>query len=92
MRSATKEAPRNFHLPLPPDVYEALREAAAALGRPATVVAREAIEMWLRERRRTAVHEAIASYAVKHAGTTRDLDPLLEQASLETLAPRKRGR
>ena len=89
MKSAIKEATKNFHLPLPTRVYEALREEAAALGRPATVVARDAIEAWLRERRRSVVREAIATYAVKHAGTTADLDPLLERASLETLVRRK---
>ena len=66
---------RNFHVPLPENVYDALGEEAAALGRPATVIAREAIEAWLRERRRASVHEAIAAYAAKHAGTTADLAP-----------------
>jgi hypothetical protein len=89
MRSTIKEATRNFHLPLPPGVYEALREEAAALRKPATAVAREAIEAWLRERRRATVREAIATYAVKHAGTTADLDPALERASLELLRGRK---
>lgn len=74
---------KNFHLPLPEDVHAALREAAAALGRPATVIAREAIDAWLRERRRASVRKSIAAYAVKHAGTTTDLDPDLEAASLE---------
>ena len=46
--------PRNFHLPLPEGVYEALHQEASRLGRPATVVARE----------------AIAAYAVQHAGTS----------------------
>jgi hypothetical protein len=62
--------PRNFHLPLPEGVYEALHQEASRLGRPATVVAREAIELWLQERKRTVVREAIAAYAVQHAGTS----------------------
>ena len=62
-------------------------------GRPATVVAREAIEMWLEQRRRrTLVREAIAAYAVEHAGSPADLDPTLERASLELLRPRKSRR
>jgi predicted transcriptional regulator len=85
-------AVKNFHLPLPDDVYAALREEAAALKRPATVIAREAIEAWLRERRRASVRESIAAYAVKHAGTTADLDPTLEAASLELWRPRRRRR
>jgi predicted DNA-binding protein len=89
MKQATRSAVRNFHLPLPEAVYEALRDEAARSAKPATVVAREAIEAWLRERKRSAVHEAIAHYAVKHAGTSTDLDPALEKASLEILRQRK---
>jgi predicted transcriptional regulator len=84
------DMPKNFHVPLPDDVYEALREEAAALKRPATTVARDAIEAWLRERRKTAVHEAVAAYAARHGGTTVDLDPALEKASLEVLRRRRR--
>jgi hypothetical protein len=90
MKPATRPAVKNFHLPLPGTVYEALRQEAARVGRPATVLAREAIEEWLRDRRRTAVHEAIASYAARHAGTPVDLDPELERASLELLRKQKR--
>ncbi|MGH7335798.1 MAG: hypothetical protein ACREKS_24220 [Candidatus Rokuibacteriota bacterium] len=83
---------RNFHLPLPEDVYQALREQAAALEQPATVVAREAIEAWLREHRKALLREAIAAYAAEHAGTTADLDPALEKAGLEILRARRRRR
>ena len=83
---------KNFHLPLSEEVYAALREQAAALSRPATVIAREAIEAWLRERRRASVREAIAEYAAKHAGTMTDLDPALEAAALHLLRKRRRKR
>ena len=83
---------RNFHLPLPDDVYRALRDEAAAVKQPATVIARQAIETWLRERKRAAVREAIAAYAAEHAGTPADLDVALEAAGLETLRPGKRRR
>jgi hypothetical protein len=89
MKSATKNAIRNFHLPLPETVYEALRHEAAQLRKPATVVARDVIEAWLQDRRRAVMREAIATYAVKHAGSTADLDPALEKASLEVLRARK---
>ncbi len=81
---------RNFHLPLPEELYRRLRSQAAAAGQPATVVARHAIEAWLRQRRRSAIHEAIAAYATKAAGTLDDLDPALEAASLEHLAAEER--
>ena len=79
---------RNFHLPLPESVYRALQEEAAALKRPATVVARDAIEAWLRERRKSVLREAIATYALEHAGTSADIDPVLEKAGIEVLQPR----
>jgi predicted transcriptional regulator len=81
---------KTFHLPVPEDVYAALREEAAALKRPATVIAREAIEAWLGERRRASARKSIAAYAAKHAGTTTDLNPDLEAASLELWRPRRR--
>ena len=81
---------RNFHLPLPDELYRRLRSEAKATEQPATVVARHAIEAWLRQRRRSAIHEAIAAYAAKAAGTLDDLDPALEAASLEHLAAEER--
>jgi hypothetical protein len=79
---------RNFHLPLPERVYRALREEALATKRPATALAREAIETWLEDRRQALLHESIAAYAAKHAGTAADLDPALEAAGLELLRGR----
>jgi len=40
-------------------------------------------------RKRAGVREAIATYALKHAGTTADLDPSLESAALELLRGKK---
>jgi hypothetical protein len=83
MKRATK---RNFHLPLPADLYEELRREAGKRGRPATAVARQAIEMWLRRARASELHEEIAAYARKHAGSRADLDEALETAGAEFLA------
>ncbi len=83
---------RNFHLPLPDDVYQALRDEAATLKQPATVVARRAIETWLRERKRAALREAIAAYAAEQAGTPADLDSELEAAGAQVLRRARRRR
>jgi predicted transcriptional regulator len=83
---------RNFHLPLPEDLYRALRDEAAAVKQPATAIARQAIEAWLRERRKAALREAIAAYATEHGGTAADLDPALEAAGVSLLRPAKRRR
>jgi predicted transcriptional regulator len=83
---------KNFHLPLPTAIHEALRREAAELRRPATALAREAIEGWLRERRRAVVRESIATYAAQHAGSVVDLDPVLESPSLGAWRRKKSGR
>jgi predicted transcriptional regulator len=79
---------RNFHLPLPEPLYQRLQDVATRARRPATAVARYAIESWLRQQRRAAVRESIAAYAAGAAGGREDLDPDLESASLEALRPR----
>lgn len=72
---------RNFHVPIPDDIYARLRAEAAKMKRPATGLAREAIEHWLTERERLVVHEAIAEYARAEAGSAADLDDVLERAA-----------
>jgi len=76
---------RNFHLPLPDDVYGELRAEAERESRPATAIARQAIEIWLRHRRKVARHEAISSFAAEYAGTPFDFDSDLESAAIEHL-------
>jgi hypothetical protein len=84
---------KNFHVPLDEDVYLRLKGEAKRSGKPATELAREAIEATLTERRRAALGESIASYAVAVAGTSDDLDRDLEQAALlHIVKPRRRRR
>lgn len=79
-------APSNFHLPLPADVRDLLREEVARSGRPATAIAREALTEWLRERRKSRLREEIAAYATACAGTPADLDEELESVGLSSVA------
>lgn len=76
---------RNFHLPLPELTYAQLRAEAERTQVPATTLARDAIEEWLRRQLRVARHAAIAAYAEEMAGTNADLDPELESAGIEHL-------
>jgi hypothetical protein len=71
---------KNFHLPLPEPTYTLLRAEAERTQVPATTLAREAIDSWLRVQARKARHEAIATYAAEMAGTDLDLDRDLESA------------
>ncbi len=76
---------KNFHLPLPEHTYHRLRAEAERTDVPATALAREAIDSWLRDRLKDARHQAIAAYAEEMAGTDLDLDPVLESAGIEHL-------
>ncbi len=77
---------KNFHLPLPEQTYSKLRAEAERMHVPATTLAREAIDLWLRHEMRKARHEAIAAYAEEAGGGDLDLDRDLESAGIEHLA------
>jgi hypothetical protein len=79
------EAMKNFHLPLPAQTYTRLRTEAERAGVPATALARQAVDLWLRRQMRRARHNAIAAYAAEMAGTDLDLDTELELAGIEHL-------
>jgi len=88
---------RNFHVPLPDELYFELSAEAERLKQPATLLVRMAIEAWLEQQRAAVLHKEIAAYAARHAGTAFDLDEELEAAGLEHLSgePKKasaRGR
>ena len=82
---------KNFHLPLQEEIYRQLRSEAERAQVPATELAREAIQQWLRLRERRARHNAIAAYAADMAGTKFDLDPELERAGIDSLTAMDRG-
>jgi len=81
----TIKTTRNLHVPLPDRMYERLRNEARRSNRPATDLAREAIEVWLAEQHRVFVHESVAEYAREVAGSAEDLDEQLESAGMESL-------
>ena len=79
------KATRNLDVPLFEPLHERLRAEATRSGRPATTLAREAIEAWIEERQRHAVHDAIVEYAGEMAGSPADLDEDLEKAGVAHL-------
>jgi len=91
MKDAMKTTTRNFHLPLPEQVYRRLKQMAERQHRPATQVAKQAVEHWLEEQERLTLHEEIARYAGEVAGSGEDLDETIEAASLEHLEDVERG-
>ncbi len=76
---------KNLHVPLTPSLHAELRAAARRHERPATEIAREAIERWLADERRQLVKAEIAAYAAARGGTRDDLDPELERAAADEL-------
>lgn len=78
-------ATHNFHVPLPEQLYNRLRDMAQRQRRPATQLAKQAVEHWLDEQEKQSLHEEIARYAAQAAGTGDDLDEQLEVAGLEHL-------
>ena len=77
---------KNLHVPLSAELHAGLRAESKRVQRPATALARQAIESWLQEQRKLARHAEIATFAEQNAGTGSELDVDLEQASLEHLA------
>ena len=76
---------KNFHVPLPAELYRQLQTEAKQSQQPATQLARQAIVQWLEEQKRRAVHEQIAAFAEQWAGSDLDLDESLESAGIEHL-------
>jgi predicted DNA-binding protein len=76
---------RNFHVPLPEELYQALRSEAERRGRPATALVREVLEEWGERLRAETLHSEIVNYAAKNAGSSADIDAELEAAGIELL-------
>jgi hypothetical protein len=83
---------KNFHLPLPEPTYMSLKAEAKRTGVPATTLAREAVDWWLRQQGRKARHDAIAAYAAEMAGTRLDLDTDLESVAIEHMLNASKAR
>jgi len=80
---------RNFHVPLPDELYTKLREEALRINQPATELARYAIGLWLKAQEKAQLHKALSEFAGEYAGTPLDLDEDLEELSIEYLLDRQ---
>jgi predicted DNA-binding protein len=79
-------AKQNFHVPLPIETYERLRLEAQHANRPATELARVAIERALQELEDERVYKTLRAYAEAMCGTSDDIDPEWQAASMEIFA------
>ncbi len=74
---------RNFHLPLPADLYAELSLAAKGEGEPSTALARRAIQFFLEVRRKRELGRQVREFALRHAGTPVDYDSELAEEGLQ---------
>jgi predicted DNA-binding protein len=80
-----KKMMRNFHVPLPQELYNKLRNEAKERKQPATQIVRLVLENWFKQREQELLHQQIAAWASENAGSSFDLDEQLEEASVEHL-------
>ena len=76
---------RTFHLPLPDELHDALREEATAERRPATEIVRDALSGWIQARKRQRLADEIERFALAEAGTGMVLDADIAEAGIESL-------
>jgi len=76
---------KKLNLPLSEETHRALFDESRRTGVPATRLAREALEDWLRQRERERRREEVRRFAMQHAGGDYDLDPALESIAAEEL-------
>jgi len=76
---------RKLNVPLPEEMHTALFDEARRSGEPATRLARAAINDWLERRARERRNEQVRQFALEHAGSEVDLDPVLESVAAEEL-------
>ncbi len=76
---------KKLNVPLSQEMHQALFSEAHAAGVPATRLVRSLLEDWLEQRRRERRREEVRKFALKHAGSTLDLEPELEVAATEEL-------
>ena len=74
---------KSLRIPLSDEAYAQLKAEAAKADLPASILAREAVDSWLKIQARKIRQEAIAAYAAEYAGTEFDLDPALEAAGVQ---------
>jgi hypothetical protein len=65
---------QNFHLPLSPKLYAELKEQAQERGQPATELARDALESYLRQLRIEKIEAELEAFVETAAGTELDYD------------------
>ncbi len=77
---------QNFHVPLSPEIYERLKIEAQYSQRPATELARVAIETHLQKLEAQRVHDEIRAYAQAMGGSEEDIHPDWQTASYEVFS------
>jgi hypothetical protein len=84
-RTTNLDADHKIHVPLPKELYIWLKEESKRSRQPATVIAREALESLRKAQQKKQRETDLAAFIEAHAGTDWDYDPIVGEASLESL-------
>ncbi|MFN4149691.1 MAG: hypothetical protein ACK4IX_02010 [Candidatus Sericytochromatia bacterium] len=76
---------KNLHIPIPIQWHEKLKELANLSNSTATELVRSAIIEFIKNQEKKAIDDAIIKFASEYGGTEFDIDPALEETSLESL-------
>lgn len=79
------DADHKIHVPLSKELYGWLKEESKRSRQPATVIAREALESLRKTRLKKEREANVAAFIEANAGTDWDYDPVVGEASLESL-------
>lgn len=79
------DADHKIHVPLSKELYGWLKEESKRSRQPTTVIAREALESFRKTRLKKEREANLAAFIEANAGTPLDYDPVVGEASLESL-------
>lgn len=76
---------KNLHIPIPIQWHEKLKELATLSNSTVTELVRSAIIEFIKNQEKKAIDDAILKFASEYGGSEFDIDPDLEETSLESL-------
>ena len=79
---------KHLNIPLPTELHTQLKQAAEQQGEPTTVLAREAIRVWLKNFQHEKVAREMSEFAQRFGGTRYDDYPALVPSAVQFLRER----
>jgi predicted transcriptional regulator len=76
---------KSIHLPISDSLLQNLKEHAKKENRTVSGIVAEAVENWLKQKRKEKIYQQIKEFSSKYAGSKYDLDEELEAAGSKFL-------